>query len=264
MRPGSANWPGPRMVSLRSFEGDFGIFPRSPAQVIWGPSTTIAAFSSTRSPSNRPSTSNTVRIATQYRPAMPGALIERLRACGFVPPDYDGGSLLNVAVTVLDLVGARDETDPPPLRALDPDLRKGVRQVVVVLADGLGTAQLRALCAAGDTPFIASLLARAEAGDDADACAGGRVRRVRATVEHERAAPRSARASALGRHAGICVRVLGRDRLSRTPLRPAVAGARDRGRAVRPRPRARLGRARVRRHPRHAYRRSRPRRDRSR
>jgi len=98
---------------------------------------------------------------------MSGALIERLRARGFVPPDYDGGSLLNVAVTVLDLVGARDETDPPPLRALDPDLRKGVRQVVVVLADGLGTAQLRALCAAGDTPFIASLLARAEARDGA-------------------------------------------------------------------------------------------------
>src|SRR5438128_603619 len=167
MRPGSANWPGPRMVSLRSFEGDFGIFPRSPAQVIWGPSTTIAAFSSTRSPSNRPSTSNTVRIATQYRPAMPGALIERLRARGFVPPDYDGGSLLNVAVTVLDLVGARDDTDPPPLRALDPAMREGVRQVVVVLADGLGTAQLRALCAAGDTPFVASLLARAEARDGA-------------------------------------------------------------------------------------------------
>src|SRR5438876_11374897 len=167
MRPGSANWPGPRIVSLRSFVGDFGIFPRSPAQVIWGPSTTIAAFSSTRSPSKRPSTSNTVRIATQYRPAMPGALIERLRARGFVPPDYDGGSLLNVAVTVPDPRGARDDTDPPPLRALDPDLRKGVRQVVVVLADGLGTAQLRALCAAGDTPFIASLLARAEVRDGA-------------------------------------------------------------------------------------------------
>jgi len=42
-----------------------------------------------------------------------------------------------------------------------------VRQVVVVLADGLGTAQLRALCAAGDTPFIASLLARAEVRDGA-------------------------------------------------------------------------------------------------
>ena len=98
---------------------------------------------------------------------MPGALIERLRVRGFVPPDYDGGGLLNVAATVLDLLGARDDTDPPPLRALDPVLREGVRQVVVVLADGLGTGQLRALCAAGDTPFIASLLARAQARDQA-------------------------------------------------------------------------------------------------
>src|SRR5207237_9354480 len=107
------------------------------------------------------SASRAGRIATQYRPAMPGALIERLRVRGFVPPDYDGGGLLNVAATVLDLLGARDDTDPPPLRALDPVLREGVRQVVVVLADGLGTGQLRALCAAGDTPFIPSLLARA-------------------------------------------------------------------------------------------------------
>src|SRR2546426_548631 len=57
--------------------------------------------------------------------------------------------------------------DFPALAALDPAMREGVRQVVVVLADGLGTAQLRALCAAGDTPFIASLLARAEARDGA-------------------------------------------------------------------------------------------------
>src|SRR5712691_2726994 len=165
MRPGSANRPGARTVSVRSFGGDFGIFPRSPVQMISCASTTIAAFSSTRSPSKSPSTSKTLRIATQYRPAMPGALIERLRARGFVPPDYDGGGLLNVAATVLDLLGARDDTDPPPLHALDPALCEGVRQVVVVLADGLGTAQLRALCAAGDTPFIASLVARAEARD---------------------------------------------------------------------------------------------------
>src|SRR3989442_1993513 len=143
MRPGSANRPGARTVSVRSPGGDFGIFPRSPAQTTSGPSTTIAAFSSTRSPSKNPSTSNTVRIATQYRPAMPGALIERLRARGFVLPDYEGGGLLNVAASVLDLLGARDDTDPPPLRALDPALCEGVRQVVVVLADGLGTGQFR-------------------------------------------------------------------------------------------------------------------------
>ncbi|HEV8536965.1 MAG TPA: alkaline phosphatase family protein [Candidatus Limnocylindria bacterium] len=98
---------------------------------------------------------------------MPPTLVDRLRARGFVPPDYEGGGLLNVAATVLDVLGARDESDPPPLRALDPALTEGVRQVVVVLADGLGTAQLRALCAAGDMPFVASLLERARRKDRA-------------------------------------------------------------------------------------------------
>src|SRR6266550_5897188 len=45
----------------------------------------------------------------QYRPPMPDALIERLRARGFVPPDYDGGGLINIAATVLDVLGVRDE-----------------------------------------------------------------------------------------------------------------------------------------------------------
>jgi hypothetical protein len=98
---------------------------------------------------------------------VPNALIERLRARGFVPPDYDGGGLLNIAATVLDVLGVRDETDPPPLRALEPSLREGVRQVVVVLADGLGLAQLRALCASGDMPFVASILERARRHDHA-------------------------------------------------------------------------------------------------
>jgi hypothetical protein len=98
---------------------------------------------------------------------MPDALIERLRARGFVPPDYDGGGLLNVAATVLDVLGVRDETDPPPLRGLEPSLRDGVRQVVVVLADGLGLNQLRALSAAGEMPFVSSLLERARRQDRA-------------------------------------------------------------------------------------------------
>ena len=98
---------------------------------------------------------------------MPDALIERLRARGFVLPDYEGGGLLNVAATVLDVLGVRDETDPPPLRALEPSLREGVRQVVLVLADGLGLAQLRALCTAGDMPFVASITERARRHDRA-------------------------------------------------------------------------------------------------
>src|SRR5438552_10446274 len=98
---------------------------------------------------------------------MPDALIERLRARGFVLPDYEGGGLLNVAATVLDVLGVRDQTDPPPLRALEPSLREGVRQVVLVLADGLGLAQLRALCTAGDMPFVASITERARRHDRA-------------------------------------------------------------------------------------------------
>ena len=67
---------------------------------------------------------------------MPPALVERLRARGLVLPDYTGGGLVNVAATMLDVLGARDADDPPPLRGLDPGLAAGVRQVVIVLADG--------------------------------------------------------------------------------------------------------------------------------
>lgn len=98
---------------------------------------------------------------------MPEALADRLRARGFVLPDYDGGGLLNVAATVLDVLGMREDSDPPPLRDLDPRLRDGVRQVVLVLADGLGLGQMRELRASGDIPFVSSILDRAERGDGA-------------------------------------------------------------------------------------------------
>ena len=96
---------------------------------------------------------------------MPLPLIERLRARGFVPPDYAGHGLLNVAATVLDILGAREGDDPPPLADLDPALRDGVTHVVVILADGLGARQLERLCASGDTPFLASLVERAKRRD---------------------------------------------------------------------------------------------------
>ena len=98
---------------------------------------------------------------------MSSALVERLRARGFVLPEYEGGGLLNVAATVLDVLGMRDQSDPPPLTALEPSLREGVRQVVVILADGLGLAQLHALCAGGAMPFVASILDRARRHDHA-------------------------------------------------------------------------------------------------
>jgi Type I phosphodiesterase / nucleotide pyrophosphatase len=98
---------------------------------------------------------------------VPHPLVERLRARGFVMPDYDGGGLLNVPTTVLDVLGARDAGDAPPLVGLDPALRDGVRQVVVILADGLGWWQLEMLCEKGDMPFLAGLRDRAQRRDGA-------------------------------------------------------------------------------------------------
>lgn len=95
------------------------------------------------------------------------ALTERLRAHGYTLPDYDGGGLVNLATTVLDLCGAWDPSYLPPLRDLDPALRDGVKQVVVIVADGLGYRQLQRLAAAGDVPFLATILERAAAHDRA-------------------------------------------------------------------------------------------------
>jgi hypothetical protein len=98
---------------------------------------------------------------------MPTSLRERLRAHGFHPPDYGGGGLVNVAATILDLCGARRPGDPPQLRGIDPALLEGVRNVVLVLADGLGSDQLQRLARNGDVPFLERILARAARGDAA-------------------------------------------------------------------------------------------------
>jgi len=50
-------------------------------------------------------------------------------------PDYDGGGLVNLPATVLDVLGARVATDAPALAGLDPALGEGVRQVVVILTE---------------------------------------------------------------------------------------------------------------------------------
>src|SRR5260221_5231335 len=92
---------------------------------------------------------------------------ERLRAHGYQLPDYDGGGLVNLAATILDLCGARGPADPPGLRGVRPDLLEGVRNVVVVLADGLGFDQLQRLRKSGDVPFLAGVLDRAARGDAA-------------------------------------------------------------------------------------------------
>ena len=98
---------------------------------------------------------------------MPDALRDRLRAHGYLPPDYDGGGLVNVAATILELCGARGPADPPPLRGVEPSLLAGVRNILAILCDGLGSDQLQRVAKAGDTPFLSSVLERAARGDAA-------------------------------------------------------------------------------------------------
>jgi len=98
---------------------------------------------------------------------MPTTLSERLRARGAVLPDYAGRGLVNLPATVLAAFGARTAEDPPPLADLDPGLLDGARQIVAVLADGLGWWQLEKLCASGATPFLARMVERARRREDA-------------------------------------------------------------------------------------------------
>src|SRR4051812_43337597 len=165
--PGIAKRAAASNVRERSPFGVFGARERLPTQTTSPSSMTIAASDVVVVPSKRPSTSRTVRIAAQYRPAMPRALADRLRARGAVMPDYTGRGLLNVPATVLDIFGARTGEDPPPLAELDAALLKDVRRVVVILADGLGMFQLEKLCQSGATPFFAKLIERARRGEAA-------------------------------------------------------------------------------------------------
>lgn len=98
---------------------------------------------------------------------MSQTLADRLRARGAVLPDYTGRGLVNVPATVLSAFGVRSADDPPPLTELDPALLDGARQIVVVLADGLGWWQLEKLCATGATPFLAKIIERAQKRDAA-------------------------------------------------------------------------------------------------
>ena len=98
---------------------------------------------------------------------MPEALLERLRSRGALPPSYDGRGLVNIPATVLEAFGARTADDPPPLADLDPSLLDGVRQIVVVLADGLGTWQFERFCDDGVTPFLSRVRERAQRRDAA-------------------------------------------------------------------------------------------------
>ncbi len=85
-----------------------------------------------------------------------------------VRPDFAGRGLANVAPTILRLLtpSAAAITDLPPLdqMVLPESLTRGVQNVVLILADGLGYLQLQREMAAGNAPTLADLVARAGSG----------------------------------------------------------------------------------------------------
>lgn len=88
----------------------------------------------------------------------------------FVRPDFSGRGLANVAPTVLRLMAPHaDRLALPPLddEVLPQRLTEGVRNVVLLIADGLGHHQVQREIARGNAPILAELLGRAASGDQA-------------------------------------------------------------------------------------------------
>lgn len=81
----------------------------------------------------------------------------RLKRAGAILPDYAGGSLVNVAASVLDAFGVHRADDPSPVRGLDRDLLRDASAVVLILVDGLGELQLRRAVGRGGAPNLGEL-----------------------------------------------------------------------------------------------------------
>ncbi len=82
----------------------------------------------------------------------------------YVRPDFAGRGLANVAPTVLRLLApAAAPLDLPPLDpgVLPESLTRGIKTIVVVVADGLGHLQLQREIANGNAPNIGELISRA-------------------------------------------------------------------------------------------------------
>src|SRR5947209_2208367 len=98
MRPGTAKRPAGLAISPLSFGSAF----RSPAHAISPPSTTIAAFSTTCSPSKNPSSSNTVRTArsiVRRCPTRSSSVSARATSSSLITPAAAALTTLNTART---------------------------------------------------------------------------------------------------------------------------------------------------------------------
>src|SRR6266849_8970624 len=82
----------------------------------------------------------------------------------YVRPDFAGRGLANVAPTLLRLLAP--SAAPLDLPSLDPgvlpeSLTRGIKTVVLLVADGLGHVQLQREIATGNAPNLAELISRA-------------------------------------------------------------------------------------------------------
>jgi predicted AlkP superfamily pyrophosphatase or phosphodiesterase len=82
----------------------------------------------------------------------------------YVRPDFAGRGLANIPPTVLRLLApAAAPFDLPPLESsvLSESMTRGIKKVVLLVADGLGHLQLQREIAAGNAPNLGELIARA-------------------------------------------------------------------------------------------------------
>lgn len=82
-------------------------------------------------------------------------------------PRYDGRSLLNLPASICAMFGASLDGLAPALDAavLPPTLLDGVRDVLLLVVDGLGRWQLDGVIDDREVPTLAALAARAASGD---------------------------------------------------------------------------------------------------
>jgi predicted AlkP superfamily pyrophosphatase or phosphodiesterase len=84
----------------------------------------------------------------------------------YVRPDFAGRGLANVAPTILRLLAPSAEPlDLPPLDSdvLPESMTRGIKTIVLLVADGLGHLQLEREIAAGNAPNLAELISQADA-----------------------------------------------------------------------------------------------------
>src|SRR5438477_6119408 len=87
----------------------------------------------------------------------------------YVRPDFAGSGLANVAPTILRLLAPSAEPlDLPSLDSsvLPESMTRGIKTVVLLVADGLGHVQLEREIAAGNAPNLAELVSRAASSDE--------------------------------------------------------------------------------------------------